>query len=100
MADKNEFNPYSRLLRPVMTERSTILKEKYNQYVFEVRPRANKPDIRRAVEEIFKVKVAGVRTMNVRGKWRRLGRSEGKKPDWKKAVVTLEASQKIDIVEQ
>ena len=100
MADKTEFNPYEHLLRPVMTERSTILKEKHNQYVFEVRPGTNKPDIRRAVEEIFKVKVVDVRTMNVRGKWRRLGRSEGRRPDWKKAVVTLGEGQKIDLVEQ
>lgn len=94
------FNPYNVIVRPILTERSTILKEKQNQYIFEVRPDATKPDIRHAVQEIFKVKVLDVRTMNVRGKFRRLGRSEGKKPDWKKAIVTLGEGQKIDLVEQ
>ena len=95
-----EFLATSLLVRPIMTERSTILKEKHNQYIFEVTPRASKPDIRRAVEELFKVDVVSVRTMNVRGKFRRVGRSEGKRPDWKKAVVTLAQGQKIDVVEQ
>jgi large subunit ribosomal protein L23 len=94
------FNPYNIIVRPILTERSTILKEKQNQYIFQVRPDATKPDIRHAVEELFKVKVLDVRTMNVRGKFRRLGRSEGKRPDWKKAVVTLGDGQKIDLVEQ
>ncbi|MBI3547724.1 MAG: 50S ribosomal protein L23 [Elusimicrobia bacterium] len=95
-----DFNPYQYLRRPVMTERSTNLKEDNNQYVFEVVPTATKPDIRRAVEEIFKVKVTRVRTMNVRGKTRRFGKSEGKRPDWKKAIVTLTEGQKINLVEQ
>jgi large subunit ribosomal protein L23 len=94
------FNPYSVIVRPILTERSTTLKEKQNQYIFEVLPEATKPDIRHAVEEIFKVKVLSVRTMNVLGKFRRLGRSMGKKPDWKKAIVTLGEGQKIDLVEQ
>ena len=94
------FNPYNVIVRPILTERSTMLKEKQNQYIFEVRPDATKPDIRHAIEEIFKVKVLGVRTMNVRGKFRRFGRSEGQRPDWKKAVVTLGQGQKIDLVEQ
>lgn len=76
------------------------MKEKQNQYIFEVVPEATKPDIRHAVEDIFKVKVLSVRTMNVLGKVRRLGRSVGKKPDWKKAIVTLGEGQKIDLVEQ
>lgn len=96
----SEFNPYEHLVRPLMTERSTTLKEKYNQYVFEVVPSASKPDIKRAVEEIFKVKVEAVRTMNVLGQNKRFGKSEGKRPDWKKAVVTLKQGQKIDLVEQ
>ena len=94
------FNPYNVIVRPILTERSTTLKEKQNQYIFEVLPEATKPDIRHAVEEIFKVKVLSVRTMNVLGKFRRLGRSLGKKPDWKKAIVTLGEGQKIDLVEQ
>ena len=94
------FNPYNVIVRPILTERSTILKEKQNQYVFEVRSEATKPDIRHAVEEIFKVKVLSVRTMNVTGKFRRLGRYMGQRPDWKKAIVTLGEGQKIDLVEQ
>jgi large subunit ribosomal protein L23 len=95
-----DFNPYNVVTRPLLTERSTILKEKFNQYVFEVRPTATKPDIKRAVEEIFKVKVENVRTMNVLGQNKRFGRSVGKRPDWKKAIVTLGEGQKIDLVEQ
>lgn len=95
-----DFDPYTILVRPLLTERSTILKEKLNQYVFEVRPRASKPEIRRAIEELFKVKVTGVRTMNVHGKVRRMGRSVGQRSDWKKAIVKLAEGQKIDLVEQ
>ena len=93
------FNPYDVIVRPLLTERTTMMKEKQNQYVFEVRPTATKPDIRHAVEEIFKVKVLAVRTMNVGGKMRRLGRYQGQRPDWKKAIVTLGEGQKIDLVE-
>ena len=96
----SEFNPYSILSRPLLTERSTILKEKFNQYVFEVTPAATKPDIKRAVEELFKVKGERVRTMNVLGQNKRMGRSVGKRPDWKKAIVTLGEGQRIDLVEQ
>lgn len=95
-----EFNPYNILTRPLLTERSTILKEKYNQYVFEVPPAASKPEIKRAVEQLFKVKVNKVRTMNLLGQDKRMGRSQGKRPDWKKAIVTLGQGQKIDLVEQ
>lgn len=95
-----EFNPYQILTRPLLTERSTNLKEKYNQYVFAVSPAASKPEIKRAVEAIFKVKVERVRTMNVLGQDKRMGRSQGKRPDWKKAIVTLGEGQKIDLVEQ
>ena len=95
-----EFNPYNILTRPLLTERSTILKEKYNQYVFEVIPSASKPEIKRAVEQLFKVKVDKVRTMNVLGQEKRMGRSIGKRPDWKKAIVTVGEGQKIDLVEQ
>lgn len=101
MADINsEFNPYSHIVRPIMTERSTIMKDKFNQYVFEVKLTSTKHDVKNAVERVFKVKVLGVRTMHVRGKDRRVGRFAGKRPDWKKAIVTLGAGQKIDLVEQ
>ncbi|MBI4423851.1 MAG: 50S ribosomal protein L23 [Elusimicrobia bacterium] len=96
----SEFNPYNILVRSLLTERSTILKDKFNQYVFEVHPTASKPDIKRAVQELFKVKVEKVRTMNVLGQDKRMGRSFGKRPDWKKAIVTLGEGQRIDLVEQ
>ena len=94
-----EFDLYRILVRPILTERSTVLKEQCNQYVFEVQPSANKVDIRRAVESVFKVAVLRVRTMNVRGKFRRVGRSEGRRPDWKKAIVTLGPGQKLNLLE-
>jgi large subunit ribosomal protein L23 len=91
---------YGTIVRPLLTERSTILKEKFNQYVFETATSATKPDIKRAIEELFKVQVEGVRTMIVRGKFRRFGRGGGMRSDWKKAIVTLKQGQKIDFAEQ
>lgn len=95
-----EFDAYVHIVRPVMTERSTILKEKFNQYVFEVARASSKTDIKRAIEELFKVKVERVRTMKVPGKFRRMGRNGGYRSDWKKAVVTLKQGDSIDLVEQ
>ena len=95
-----DFNPYSHIVRPVMTERSTRMKEEHNQYVFEVPPSSSKTEVKKAVEEVFKVTVLKVRTMNVRGKYRRVGRGGGHRPDWKKAIVTLKAGNTIDLVEQ
>jgi large subunit ribosomal protein L23 len=91
---------YGTIVRPLLTERSTILKEKFNQYVFEAGVNATKPDIKRAIEELFKVQVEAVRTMVVRGKFRRFGRGGGMRSDWKKAIVTLKQGQKIDFAEQ
>lgn len=91
---------YNVIVRPLLTERSTILKEKFNQYQFETRLDAAKPDIKKAVESLFKVNVESVRTMIVRGKFRRFGKGGGMRPDWKKAVVTLKEGQKIDFAEQ
>jgi len=95
-----EFNPYNHVVRPVMTERSTILKEKFNQYVFEVSKKSTKTDVKKAVEAVFKVTVLGVRTMNVRGKFRRFGQGGGYRSDWKKAIVTLKEGNTIDVAEQ
>lgn len=95
-----EHDNFGTLVRPLLTERSTILKEKHNQYVFEVALGADKAGVKRAVEELFKVKVEKVRTMVVAGKFRRYGRGGGLRPDWKKAVVTLAQGQKIDLTEQ
>jgi len=91
---------YATIVRPLLTERSTILKEKHNQYMFETAVSASKPDIKKAVEDLFKVKVEDVRTMIVRGKFRRFGKGGGMRPDWKKAIVTLKEGQKIDFAEQ
>jgi large subunit ribosomal protein L23 len=88
------------ILRPLVTEKGSRLREIGNKYLFSVAPDANTIEIKRAVEEIFKVKVRDVRTMNVHGKVKRMGRFEGKRPDWKKAVVTLEEGQAIDLFEQ
>lgn len=82
----------------LVTEKGTRLKETANQYLFEVDRNANKLEIREAVEKQFKVKVEGVRTMTRQGKAKRLRTmSYGKTPDWKRAVVTLEAGQSIDL---
>ncbi|MCZ6779084.1 MAG: 50S ribosomal protein L23 [Acidobacteria bacterium] len=82
------------LLRPVITEKSTLLKEKEGVLCFEVSRRATKIDIRRAVEEQYKVKVATVRTVRVPGKVARVGRFEGRKSDRRKAYVRLVPGQK------
>ena len=84
----------------LITEKGTVLRETQNQYFFEVARDANKIDIKRAVETIFHVKVADVRTMQLRGKVKRQGRWVGKRNDWKKAIVTLKPDQKIELFEQ
>ena len=85
--------------RPLVTEKSTQQKEKSNQYAFEVDPKANKIEIQSAVERLFKVKVFQVRTVRGLGKMKRLGRKYGKRPDWKKAIVTLKEGDRIDFFE-
>lgn len=87
------------LKRPVVTEKSTALREEENQYAFEVALDANKIEIRRAVESNFGVRVLDVRTQVVRGKMKRFRRGFGKKPNWKKAVVTLREGDVIDFFE-
>ena len=82
----------------LVTEKGTRLKESANQYVFEVDPKANKLEIRRAVEQQFNVKVADVNTMARPGKAKRLRTmSYGRTPEWKRAVVTLQAGQTIEL---
>jgi large subunit ribosomal protein L23 len=85
---------------PVITEKGTLVNEAGNQVVFQVHPDANKLEIKHTVERMFKVKVLKVRTSNVLGKTRRVGRSMGRRPDWKKAYVTLGEGQRIDFFEQ
>ena len=85
--------------RPLVTEKSTRQKEEGRQYAFEVDPEANKIEIQHAVEHLFKVKVLQVRTSNALGKLKRVGRKFGKRPDWKKAIVTLKEGDRIDFFE-
>jgi len=85
--------------RPLITEKSTRQKEEKNQIAFVVDPKANKVEIRQAVEKLFKVKVRRVRTMNIVGKRKRLGRFFGWKSDWKKAIVTLREGDRIEFFE-
>ncbi len=90
---------YRILRRPLITEKSTELKELYNKITFEVDRRANKIQIRKAVEIIFNVSVEDVRTINLKGKKVRMGRYEGELSDWKKAIVTLKPGQKVEFFE-
>ncbi len=83
--------------RPLITERGARMREKHNQYYFEVAPAANKHEIKQAVEHFFGVKVLDVRTQNRPGKMKRMGRFRGPRPDWKKAVVTLAADDTINL---
>jgi large subunit ribosomal protein L23 len=87
------------ILRPLVTEKATTLKDERNQASFEVVMDANKVEIRRAVETIFSVKVTGVRTQVVFGKEKRMGRYRGRRPSWKKAVVQLGPESKIELFE-
>jgi large subunit ribosomal protein L23 len=90
---------YHIIRRPLVTEKSSVQKEASNQVTFEVHPGANKVEIRKAVEVIFKVKVLKVHTANFEGKKKRLGKHQGKRSDWKKAVVTLKTGDKIEFFE-
>jgi large subunit ribosomal protein L23 len=81
---------------PLISEKGTALAESANQFLFKVRPDANKIEVKRAVETIFKVKVLDVRMARYLGKIRRIGRSMGRRSDWKKAYVTLKEGDKID----
>ena len=85
------------LVAPVLSEKSVTIKDAQNRYTFKVRSAANKVDIRKAVETLFKVKVDKVRTMIFMGKMHKVGRYEGRRSDWKKAVVTVKAGTKIDL---
>ena len=90
---------YDIVLRPLMTEKTTRQKEMFNQFSFEVNPRANRIEIRRAIEKIFNVRVADVRTIQVKGKRKQRGKIIGKRKDWKKAIVTLKPGERIDFFE-
>ena len=84
---------------PILTEKSVREKEEHNKVTFLVRPAANKIEIKRTVETLFKVTVLDVRTANFKGKKKRLGRHLGRRSNWKKAVLTLKEGDKIDYFE-
>ncbi|MGH7864045.1 MAG: 50S ribosomal protein L23 [Candidatus Binataceae bacterium] len=87
------------IVAPLITEKGTMTAEKGNQVVFKVRPEASKDKIREAVEKMFKVTVMRVRTLNLLGKTRRRGRDTGRRPNWKKAYVTLKEGDRIEFFE-
>jgi len=86
------------LLAPHVSEKSTIVGDQSNQYVFKVAREATKPQIKRAVEKLFEVSVEQVRVLNVQGKTKRFGQRMGSRGDWKKAYVTLKSGQEIDFM--
>lgn len=87
------------IIRPLITEKTNIQKESYNQISFEIDRNANRVEVKKAVENIFNVKVASVRTVQVKGKIKRRGRILGKRKDWKKAIVKLMPGERIDFFE-
>ena len=90
---------YFVIKKPIITEKSTIARDEENKYFFEVDRSANKIEIAKAVEKLFKVKVLNVSTMNMLGKKKRMGKVAGKKRDWKKAIVTLASGDRIEVYE-
>jgi large subunit ribosomal protein L23 len=87
---------YRTIVRPIVTEKTSVAMQDRGEYVFEVAPDASKPAIRQAIEQLFGVKVTGVWTSNQRGKIRRVGKSAGQRPNWKKAIVTLREGDRIE----
>ncbi|NNE36849.1 MAG: 50S ribosomal protein L23 [Gammaproteobacteria bacterium] len=98
MADMNQERLMNLLLSPRVTEKSTELGDKHNQYVFKVVKNATKPQIKRAVELMFKVEVASVQVSNVKGKQKSFKQAIGKRSDWKKAYVKLKPGFDIDFM--
>lgn len=90
---------YEIIRRPLITEKGTILKEENNQIVLEVDPKANKSEIKKAVEKLFKVRVMSVHTQNRQGKPKRIGRSVGRRRNWKKAIITLREGDRVEFFE-
>ena len=96
MSNKSIFNI---IRRPIISEKSIALREALNQVTFEVDMASNKIEIRKAIELLLEAKVSSVNTMIVRGKQKRIGRYAGKRPNWKKAVVTLQEGESIDALD-
>jgi len=92
-------NIFDVIREPKLTEKTLSLKEEVNQFAFAVDPRANKIQIKESIEKAFKVSVIKIRTMNVRGDKKKLGRHEGRKSSWKKALVTLKKGETIEFFE-
>lgn len=90
---------YDVIKRPLFTEKGMELKESVNKILVEVNPEANKHEIKKAMEEIFKVKVEDVATINTKGKLKRYGKSIGRRSDRKKAIITLKKGEKLDFIE-
>ena len=92
-------NLYAVIRRPIITEKGNLQKELSNKVTFEVHPDATKQEIKAAVEKFFKVRVLKVRSLNQRGKIKRVGRFIGKRPNWKKAIVTIGPNDQIEFFE-
>jgi large subunit ribosomal protein L23 len=92
-------NAHQIIYRPLVTEKSNVGREEQNLVTLAVDPRANKHEIRRAVEQLFHVSVVEVRTMRMPRKLRRVGKTSGRKPEWKKAIVRLAEGQSIEFYE-
>lgn len=91
--------PYDTILRPVITEQTSTAFQERGEYTFAVHPKASKPQIRLAIEQLFGVTVTRVWTANQRGRTRRVGETSGRRPHWKKAIVTLREGDTIEIFE-
>ena len=92
-----KYDAYKIIKKPVVSEKTTLLSERDNKYVFEVALDANKIQIKRAVEEVFKVGVTKVRTLRIQGKLKRVRRELGRRPERKKAIVTLKKGDSIEL---
>jgi large subunit ribosomal protein L23 len=92
-------NRFDIIKRPLDTEKLDRLRDRENKFSFEIAMKANKTEVKQAIEQLFKVKVVDVKTAIVRGKFRRIGRSEGQRSNWKKAIVTLKEGDAISLFE-
>ena len=92
-------NRFDIIKRPLDTEKLDRMRDRENKFAFEIDLKANKTEVKQAVEQLFKVKVLDVKTSIVRGKFRRIGRSEGQRSNWKKAIVTLKEGDAIQLFE-
>ncbi len=97
-AQPNEARLLQIIEAPIVSEKSTFVADKFEQVIFRVVPDATKPEIKAAVEHLFKVQVESVQVVNVKGKHKRSGRFTGKRKDWKKAYVCLKPGQEINLV--